>query len=212
MKKIIHKIDKARIRFVKIEFALLMTILVLLALVFSKPEVIGYASTSIHSQDLNLALEQSQSFYLISNGVQPIHLTSLTISGNIIGPGTASIYLDNERGTRYLVYRNTKRLDSTHNRITGTAFTTGLSVTGSTLPAKEERPVLDLLEGTKLQAFEALPQGYKAIEGQFNNACIDSCLLHGDLFFGERFKLDFYTEPGTSLVIKEIVYTTLEDI
>ena len=92
MKRIIEKADKARVRFVQAEFAVLMICLVLLALVFSRPEIIGYASTNIHSQDLNLVVEQSQRFYLRSLGPASVHLTSLTVSGETIGDGTAAVY------------------------------------------------------------------------------------------------------------------------
>jgi len=216
MKKILHKIDKARLRWVKAEFALLMFFLLMLAMVFSKPEIIGYASTNIHSQDLNLILDQSQSFYLRSIGIDKVHLTSLTVSGEVFGEGTSSIYLDNEKGIRHLVFKNMKREDSTNNRITGTStaesFLSGLSVTANAVPPKEELPILDLLEGGTIPGFEPLRPGYKTIEGQFNHACVDSCLLHGDDFIGDRFRLDFFVEPGTRLVIKEMVYTTLEEI
>lgn len=215
MKRILHKIDNARLRWVKAEFALLMFFLIMLAVVFSKPEIIGYASTNIHNQDLNLVLDNSQSFYLRAIG-QPVHLTSLTISGEVIGSGTASVYLDNEEGIKYTVFKNMKRKDSTNNRITGTNIAqsglSGLSVTANAIPPKEELPVLDLLEGNTIPGFEPVRPGYKTIEGQFNHACVDSCLLHGDDFVGQRFRLDFFVEPGTRLVIKDMVYTTLEEI
>ena len=172
MKTILHKVDQARLRFVKIEFALLMFALVLLALVFSRPEIIGYASTNIHSQDLSLAVDHSQSFYLRSITQEPIHLTSLTISGEVAGKGTASIYLEDEYGIRHLIYKNMKSKDSTHNRITGVSAAgspmSGLSVTGNTVPAKEEEPVLDLLESHDLYGYEILPKGYKTLYGKFN--------------------------------------------
>lgn len=216
MKRIIHKADKARIKFVKVEFALLMFALVLLALVFSRPEVIGYASTNIHSQDLNLVIDHSQGFFLRSVTQKPIHLTSLTISGEVIGDGTASVYLEDAYGIQHLVYKNIKPKDSTHNRITGVSVAgspmSGYSVTGNALPVKEEKPVLDLLEANNLYGYEMLPKEYKAIPGNFNNACIDSCILYGNSYIGTHFKLDFFVEPGTKLKISEIVYTTLEEI
>ncbi|MBW2985950.1 hypothetical protein KY333_01135 [Candidatus Woesearchaeota archaeon] len=216
MKKIFHKVDKARLRFVKVEFALLMFSLVLLALVFSRPEVIGYASTNIHSQDLNLLVDHSQGFFLRSVTQQPIHLTSLTISGEVIGKGTASVYLEDAYGIRHLVYKNMKSKDSTHNRITGVSAAgsamSELSVTGNSLPAKEELPVLDLLEANDLYGYVMLSKGYKAVTGKFNNACVDSCILYGNSYIGTHFKLDFFVEPGTKLNINEIVYTTLEEI
>ncbi len=211
MKRIIEKADQARIRFVKVEFAVLMICLVLLALVFSRPEIIGYASTSIHSQDLNLVVEQSQRFYLRSLGPAPVHLTSLTISGEIIGDGTAAVYLDNERGMRNLVYKNTKRKDSTHNRITGIA-TGGSILTGNSIQAADANPVLDLLEGPELPGYELLHPAYKTVKGEFYHICADSCLLQARTFEGNRFVSEFFVEPGTKLIIKEIVYTTLEDI
>ena len=216
MKQILHKVDQARIKFVKIEFALLMFSLVLLALVFSRPEVIGYASTNIHSQDLNLIVDHSQGFFLRSVTQKPIHLTSLTISGEVIGKGTTSVYLEDAYGISHLVYKNMKSKDSVHNRITGVSAAgssmSGLSVTGNSLPIKEELPVLDLLEANDLYGHEILAKGYKTVHGKFNNACVDSCILYGTSYIGTHFKLDFFVEPGTELKITEIVYTTLEEI
>jgi len=212
MKRIVEKVDKARLRFVQVEFAVLMICLVLLALVFSRPEIVGYASTNTHSQDLNLVVEQSQRFYLRSLSPEPVHLTSLTISGEIVGSGTAAVYLDNERGMRNLVYKNVKRKDSTHNRITGTSIMGG-SLTGNSVKIDEEsNPVLDLLEGPELQGYEFLHPAYKTVQGEFHHVCVDSCLLQARTFEGNRFVIEFLVEPGTKLRIKEVVYTTLEDI
>ncbi|MBW3001531.1 hypothetical protein KY338_00035 [Candidatus Woesearchaeota archaeon] len=211
MKRIIEQADKARIRFVKVEFAVLMICLVLLALVFSRPEIVGYASTNVHSQDLNLVIENSQRFYLRSLVPEPVHLTSLTISGEVLGEGTVTIYLDNERGIRNLVYKNVKRKDSTHNRITGTSIIGG-SVTGNSIQTQDDSPVLDLLEGPVLSGYEFLHPAYRAVQGEFHHACVESCLLQARTFEGNRFIIDFFIEPGTKLRIKEIVYTTLEDL
>jgi len=211
MKRIVEKADQARLRFVKVEFAILMICLVLLALVFSRPEIVGYASTNVHSQDLNLVVEQSQRFYLRSLIPEPVHLTSLTISGEITGKGIVSIYLDNQQGIRNLVYKNVKRKDSTHNRITGTSVL-GSRVTGNSIQAQEENPILDLLEGPVLQGYERLNPAYKTVSGEFHHACVESCLLQARTYEGYRFAIDFLIEPGTRLKIKEIVYTTLEDI
>lgn len=216
MKRILEKADQARIRFVKVEFAILMICLVLLALVFSRPEIVGYASTSIHNQDLDLVISQSQRFYLRSVHQFPIHLTSLTMSGEVIGEGTAAIYLSNQQGEKQLVYRNAKRKDSTHNRVTGTSTAgtklLGSDMTGSALPLKEEKPVLDLLEGPVLMQFESLHPSYKAVSGKFSHMCVDSCLLQEKKFTGSYFILDFYLQPGTKVKISDIVYTTLEEI
>jgi hypothetical protein len=211
MKRIIEKADKARIRFVKVEFAVLMICLVLLALVFSRPEIVGYASTNVHSQDLNLVVEQSQRFYLRSLIPEPVHLTSLTMSGEVIGEGIVTIYLENEFGRRNLVYKNVKRKDSTHNRITGTAIIGG-SITGNSIQAHDDNPILDLLEGPVLSGYEFLHPAYRTVSGEFHHVCVESCLLQARTFEGNRFILDFLIEPGTKLKIKEIVYTTLEDL
>ncbi|MBW3004968.1 hypothetical protein KY310_04000 [Candidatus Woesearchaeota archaeon] len=211
MKRIIEEADKARIRFVKVEFAVLMICLVLLALVFSRPEIVGYASTNVHSQDLNLVVEQSQRFYLRSLVPEPVHLTSLTISGEIVGKGTVSIYLDNENGRRNIVYKNIKRKDSTHNRITGVSIMGG-SLTGNSIQTEDENPVLDLLEGPVLSGYEFLHPNYNTVAGEFHHVCVESCLLQARTFEGYRFAIDFFIEPGTKIKIKEIVYTTLEDL
>lgn len=217
---VLNKIEQTRRRFVKEEFALLILLLIMVSLFFSRPEVIGYASTNIHSQPLSLVINQSKSYYLES--YVPVHLTSMAISGKIEGKGTASVYLDNERGSRLLVFKNIKKASSKINQITGSAPSnsvvlpfsgtgvSGLSVTGSALPAKQSPPTLMIFEGNLIPDIEPLPSGYLAISGVFNHACVESCILQASEFTGDRFKLDFFIEPGTTLEVNELIYTTYE--
>ncbi len=223
--KLLEKLETPRRKYVKEEFALIIMFLLIIALFFSRPEVIGYASTNIHNQNINLFIDNSQVFYLQSIFPTPVHLTSLMISGEISGTGTASIYLDNEDGYRVLVFNNQKRAGSKINQITGTGFAgsgaipgssetliSGLSVTADALPMKDEEPALELIEGNTIPGFDALPAGKVPVEGLFNSACIESCLLQGDFFNKQRFKLVFYIEPGTTLRVTELTYTTLEEV
>lgn len=214
----IEKIAEARRKNIKIEFTLLILVLLVVSVFISRPEVIGYASTNIHSQPINIKVDQSKSFYLESD--VPVHLTSMSLSGKIIGSGTVAVYLSNTLGARVLIFENTKKASSRINQITGNMPTaggfymfsrmSGSSVTGDALPAKESPPALRLLEGERLSGFEPLKQGYLTIAGVFNYACMNSCILREDDFTGNRFKLDFYIQPGTQVDITEMMYTTYE--
>ncbi|MEM4263471.1 MAG: hypothetical protein QW666_01065 [Candidatus Woesearchaeota archaeon] len=213
----IEKIAETRRKYIKIEFALLISLLLLISLFISRPEIIGYASTNIHSQPLHLIITESKSYYLYSDF--PVRLTSISLSGKITGKGTVTTYLNNERGTSNLVFTNIKKASSRINQITGSIPTiggfyqftrgvSGLSVTGDALPAKQSPPTLKIIEAGTLYGFEALPPGYLTISGLFNYACVDSCILSEKSFTGTRFRLDFYVQPGTELEIDELIYTT----
>lgn len=214
----IEKLNELRKRFIKEEFAILILLLIAVSMFISRPEVIGYASTNIHSQPLKLSIDRSQNYYLES--YTPVHLNSLSISGKIIGKGTASIYLDNGVGKKVLVFTNMKKASARINRITGsipsnggvTEFSTvgisGLGVTADTLPAKQSPPTLGIIKGEYINDFDVLPPKYLAIEGVFTQACVESCILSTQEFTGSRFRLEFLIEPGTRLEITELIYTT----
>jgi len=217
----LEALDRPRRKYCKEEFALIIMFLLMLTLFFSRPEVIGYASTNIHNQGLELLIDSSQAFYLKSVYPTPVHVTSVLISGEITGEGTVSVYLDNENGNRALIFNNQKREGSRINRITGTSFIgegsgfshlSGLSVTGDTLPMRDEQPALELLEGNTIPGFDELPEGRITVQGKFTNSCVETCLLQGGLFNQERFKLVFMVEPGTQFKVTELTYTTLEEI
>jgi len=200
--KLTDKFESPRRKYVKEEFALIIMFLLIITLFFSRPEVIGYASTNVHNQNLNLLIEQSQMYHLRSVYPTPVHLTSMQLSGEIIGDGTVSVYLDNEKGSRVLVFNNQKREGSEINRITGTVAAgegsvfgaggvSGLSVTADTMPMKHQEPALKLTEGKLVFEYEKVGGGSQTFNGRFSNACIESCLLQSAQFNQESFQLIF---------------------
>ena len=215
----IEKIAETRRKYIKEEFAILIFLLIMVSVFISRPEVIGYASTNIHSQPLNLMITEGKSYYLES--IVPVHLTSMSLSGKITGRGTVTVYLDNEREAKNLVFTNAKKASSRINQITGNIPTiggfyqfskgmSGSSVTGDALPAKQSPPTLKITEGGLLYGFETLPPGYLTLSGVFNYACVDSCILREADFTGTRFRLDFFIQPGTQIELDELIYTTYE--
>jgi len=217
--KWLHKLDSLRRRYCKEEFAIIIMLLLMFTLIFPKPKVIGYASTNIHTHNTDLLLDSSKEFYMESIYQNPVHLTSLRISGEVIGSGTVNVNLDDGQGGRVLVFTNQKRTDSQINKITGGSFfesgslnsgmgLSGLSVTGDALPLKTEEPVLELTESHSLQGFSKLEKNNVAHSGKFSNVCFESCILP-EGFIQKMFKLDFYIEPGTRLKVTELVYTTV---
>lgn len=218
--KLIEKLEAPRRKYVKEEFALIIMFLLIITLFFSRPEVIGYASTNVHNQNLDLLIEQSQMYHLRSVYPTPVHLTSMQLSGEIIGDGTVSVYLDNEKGSRVLVFNNQKREGSQINRITGTVAAgegsaggvSGLSVTADSMPMKHQEPALKLTEGKLVFEYEKVGGGSQTFNGRFSNDCIESCLLQSDQFNQESFQLIFLIEPGTKLRVTGLSYTTLDEV
>jgi len=67
---------------------------------------------------------------------------------------------------------------------------------------------LNIASGERLNRIETLPSGYQTRSGAFQNQCLETCILDEDLFNKEQLFLDVVIEPGTSLHISEIRYST----
>ena len=215
-------------------FLVLFVSAMLTFLIFSKPSVTGYVSAVYSMKDLGAVVVKDRDFILNSNDSMPLRLDGVFLSGRIIGEGAVSIYLENVNIT-YLVYSN-KEKKSPPLAITGFAVKDE-SKKGATnlefypeleqdiLPdiekneddgayTKEFQSFLELLEG---QAYEDKERNDKLIEFirnspngiEFKNQCIETCMLSG--LESESYNLKVYVEPGTVLLLEEIVYSVTTD-
>lgn len=167
-------------------------LLVLFTLIISRPATItGHFTAETYDQKTDIHAEGSATYAI--SGAQ---LTHIQATGKIIGPGEVRIYLS-EGVTRKLVYTNAK---VTQNKITGMASESDSSaIQTNKLTITELESELPPLEraGEERQ----LPK-------TFNRACSETCILNPTP--GSTYKLLIQTEPGTSVKIDAIHFSTVE--
>jgi len=185
--KIIHK------KFSRFEFLLVILFLLLVLFIPHQPNIIGFSDINIHKQSINLALDQSKSF-LIQTQV-PALVTSFSVSGEVLGPGAAKIYIIDDKGKKHEVFSNEQK---------GMHLITGFygedKVKAESM--KTQDPILQIVEGQKINFAETVNN---AVPGEFITKCSDSCILEPS----NSLELQAYVEPGTTLIITELDYTTV---
>ena len=159
------------------------------ALVVGRPSITGFVPTEAYSQELNIDISSSQRFILSSNEAV-LKISSLALTGSVQGNGLVNVYLS-DGGQKWLVFSNKKKQQSAMEQITGLAV-----------------HELDIKPGEKLDRIETLPAGYKAASGGFQNECVDTCVLQQDLLNKPSLYLDVIIEPGTTLHISGMRFST----
>lgn len=163
---------------------------ILFSLFVGKANITGFVPAESFSQKLDMDVESSQRF-VISSEAGALKLSSLSMSSIVYGDGLVNVYLS-DGVTRWLVFSNKKRQGSSFEHITGMAVSS-----------------LDIAPGEKLDKIESLPDGYTTRSGAFPNECIETCVLDPGLFARSSLYLDVILEPGTSLHISEIRFSTI---
>ncbi len=172
----------------RVVLGLIVLVLVFAALLIGKPSITGFVPTETYSQELNIAVSESQRFTLSAG--EALKLSSLSLSGTVTGPGLVNVYLSD--GSRHwLVYSNKKKPGSDMEIITGMAV-------------RE----LNIEPSGSIDRIESLPAGYKAVPGAFKDECIETCLLDDSLFSSSSLYLDVILEPGATLHISSIRFST----
>jgi hypothetical protein len=161
---------------------------VVVALFVGKPSITGFVPTETYSQELDIDIFESQRFTLSAG--EMLRFSSLGVSGEVNGQGLVNIYLSD--GTHHwLVYSNKKKPGSDMEIITGMAV-------------RE----LNIAPGPKIDRIESLPAGYKTLPGAFKDECVETCVLDDSLFSTSSAYLDIVLEPGTTLHISNIKFST----
>jgi len=192
-----------------VELAIALIAVFAMTLYFSKPGITGFVSTESHYQALDLDVDHSGTYVLKSSTGAPITLTSFSLSGSVQGTGTANVYLNNGKGTKLKIWSNTKPKSSGLGEITGVSN----KITGAVVKEGEPTPasILEVVPGKQLYEYEDIPEGYTPVSGPFKQECLETCLLPEDLFTNAQYELIVKLEPGTTLLIEELVYTTKEE-
>ncbi|MBR9692096.1 hypothetical protein GOV06_04915 [Candidatus Woesearchaeota archaeon] len=205
LKKETHnKLKKAQL------FVAISLLLVSSLMLFRNTGITGHFSADFMSQIVDLKIEESQSYSLSSDNTEPIYISSLRLSGNIIGYGSVEIFIE-DKGERFLVYSNVGEKEQGMPAITGMAVVQAAGTqteSDSTLEPEESVAILvDYLETIRWEGRVSLSENEEYLMGVFNNKCVDTCFMEMPLSSKERYKLIFMVEPGTKVEITKITYT-----
>ena len=192
-KKKIHQIEI---------IAAVVLLLVSIASFFPKPGITGYVSIESKKQKIDLTIANSQSYILTTRSQEPMYLTSLKLSGEVIGDGIAKAYIS-AKDQKILIYSNVIKKGKGLDTVTGMSKITGNVVEVDAKDEAGEDLVIEHLENIELDELLS--------KGNFEDACVDSCFIEMLLNKDIAYQLLFYVEEGTILNINEIVYTIRKD-
>lgn len=150
------------------------------SLIVSDSGITGFVPTDRFSQNVDLEISSSQRYVLKTEGI----LSSLLISGEVVGPGLVNIYLSNG-DDELLVYSNKRKISSAMQSITGLA-------------------ALEIEPQGRLDRIDSLPGEYVTINGAFESQCSQTCSISG---LSGPFYLDIVVDPGTTVKISKIVFS-----
>lgn len=193
------------------QFEIMAAILLLLISVvtfFPKPGITGFVSVETKKQKIDLSIANSQSYILTTNSYEPMYLTSLKISGNVIGDGIAKAYIAT-KDQKILIYSNTFKEGGGLGSITGMKEITGNVIGVDAEQQTESDLIIEHLENIELEL--DIDQDETPSSGTFDNICRDSCFIEILLQEGIAYQLLFYVEEGTILNINELIYTIRKD-
>jgi hypothetical protein len=175
------------------------------------PGIVGFVPVEIKSQLISLVATEPTSFVIFSEREEQFELTSLRISGEVIGTGRAEIVLDNGLGQELLLYSNIKQKQG--NMITGMAVRGG----GEPLPEDAEIKHIDpsqawfkIAPNEDLEVAERpteeLGDDKQAVAGEFQHSCVDTCYMNMKMKLGLYYTLKVKLDPGTEVRINELKY------
>lgn len=167
--------------------------IIIVTLFLGKPSITGYVSTETFTQPLDIDVSESQRFALSAESGEFLRLSSFSMAGSVVGNGLVNVYLT-DGARKWLAFSNRRKEGSSMDQITGMAVSE-----------------LNIEPGDKLNRIETLPDGYQTRSGAFQNECLETCVLDEELFNKSQLYLDIIIEPGTSLHVSEIRYSTTSE-
>ena len=189
-------------------FVAVSLLLVSVTLLFKNPGITGHFSADFRSQILSITMDKSQSYLFSTNSPEPTYVSSLRVSGEIIGSGSVQIFIE-DNGQRFLIYKNQKEKEQ------GLPSVTGMAVASGRIPEdiEESTEKLLLLEPLDTLRWEelSLSEQQEFAAGAFDNKCADTCFIDMSVSSEESYKLIFMIEPGTRLKLNKIIYTLKDE-
>lgn len=195
-------------KFKKIQLGVAISLLLVCTLMlFKNPSILGHYSADFKTQTLDIIIDKSQSYALTTTSQEPLYITSLRVSGEVIENGNVEIFIDNNAGQRLLVYKNIKKIEQ------GLAAVTGMAVGPESIEGPEQKMLLlkPLSQIAWNGAEISLSEEEEYVSGPFKNKCVDTCFIEMPLSSEFTYKLIFNIEPGTKLKINRIIYTLKDE-
>ena len=165
---------------------------------FPDAGITGHVSVNVNSQTLDLSIKESQNYIISSASEDPIFITFIRLSGEVIGDGRAEILLDNGQGQKLVIFKNTvKKIKP--NSITGMAI-------GAEAEAKESI-TLNMIPGDKLPyIFPEPAEDENIVIGEFANECMETCFIEMELSKDTTYALEFRVSEGTEIKLSNLLY------
>lgn len=199
---------KMNIRKFEVIGAILLAMVSVITL-FGKPGITGFVSVETKVQSIDLSIANSQSYVLTTNQDVPVHLTSLKLSGEVIGKGLVEAYVADSQN-KILIYSNIAKKETGVGSITGMGKITGNVVGVNGEAAQDDYLVIDFLENVKDELGKP-GENEEITNGPFKDQCINSCFIDMSVTKDRAYQLLFYVEEGTVLNINQIVYNIKKD-
>lgn len=174
---------------------------------FPNPGITGHVSVEAGYQPLNMQITQSQKYLVTTDYEDPLMITSLRLSGEVIGDGKAEVIIDNGIGQRLTIYTNEEdRQDG--GLITGMGKN---QITGLAVGEKpKEKALLNLVDMGTMDFIAAEPREGKTLtKGKFANMCADTCLVEMELSKESNYVLEIRVSEGTILKLDNMIYGIL---
>jgi hypothetical protein len=210
MRKVMKMADEKKrfgSRMVQVEIIGAIFLMLMLSLfLFKDKGITGFVPVEFTTQDMNITLDQSQSYILTSGSDAPFPLTSLKIGGEVVGDGVVEIYLDNGQGQQLLVYRNTRSKSGGMGSITGLVTQ---SENGTKTDVREGKWLLlsPLKDSAKGDLPVKLGRDEEASSGAFSKECRDTCFMRMEISNQLSYELIFKIDQGTQLKLNDLTYT-----
>ncbi len=172
-----------------------------LAYFMGNPSITGYQSYETLVANLGITVSQSQVYTMTTPSDSNLMITSIRLSGKVIGDGVAEVYLDNGLGQRILIYTNKEKTQDSLG-----------SITGMVVKTQDEKaiPVNNIIlqeQGSTEEAPSPLSKNEAIRNGRFTNSCVDSCYLKMVINSKTHYKLLFLVDKGTTLRLDKLYYT-----
>lgn len=174
--------------------------------------ITGHVSVDAGYQVLNLSVTESQSYTVTSESENTLKLTSIRLSGEVIGDGKVEAILDNGLGQRLLIYTNAvDEMES--DKITGMGKVTGMAISGADETGNpQEKVFLNLVPAERLGYIEAkAPEGGMLKSGKFANECKETCMMEMEISKGVSYRLEIKMSEGTELRLDNMIYGLLTE-
>ncbi len=160
---------------------------IMVTLFLGKPSITGFVPTETVSQKLDIHVTESQRFVLTASS-GALKLSSFALTGTVAGNGLVNVYLS-DGSNKWLAFSNKKKQGTSLEQITGLVS-------------------LEIEPGERLDSIESLPDDYITEDGAFNKACAETCMLDESMFNKAQLFLDVIIEPGTTVHISELTFSS----